>query len=109
MILITGATGNVGRAVLGQLIAENRDGDRRVRVLSRNPDKVEWPSGVETFAGDLSDPESFRAALSGVEAVHLFPAPGAGPGFVATAEAAGVRRVVLLSSAAVQDGAEVQP
>lgn len=109
MIMITGATGSVGRVVLEQLIADNRDGQPGVRVLSRNPDKVQWPSGVRTFAGDLSDPESFRAALSGVEAVYLFPAPGAGPGFVSAAEAAGVRRVVLLSSAAVLDGVEAQP
>ncbi|GAA1995428.1 NAD(P)H-binding protein [Catenulispora subtropica] len=104
MILITGATGNVGRLVLERLAADGR----KVRALSRNPEDVRWPSGVEAVAGDLTDAESLAAALNGVEAVFLFAAPGSGPGFTAAAEAAGVRRVVLLSSGAVDDAAEAQ-
>ncbi|MFC1410543.1 NAD(P)H-binding protein [Streptacidiphilus sp. N1-12] len=99
MILVTGANGNVGRLVLRQLIADGRT----VRALSRNPEQAQWPDLAEVAPGDLADPASLRTALDGVEAAYLFPAPGTGPGFVAAAEAAGVRRVVLLSSGAVED------
>ena len=51
---------------------------------------------------------SLTTALAGVDAVFLFAVPGSGPAFVSAARAAGVRRVVLLSSGAVDDAAEVQ-
>jgi uncharacterized protein YbjT (DUF2867 family) len=104
MILITGATGNVGRFVVARLADEGRP----VRALSRRPEQAQWPVGVEAVAGDLADPASVRPALDGVEAVFLFPAPEAGAELIAAFEAAGVRRVVLLSSNAVEDGAEPQ-
>lgn len=104
MILITGATGTVGRLVLEQLAAT----DHKLRVLSRDPDRVQWPAGVSVFAGDLADPASLVEVLDGVETVFLFAVPGSGPGLVAAAEAAGVRRVVLLSSGAVDDEAAEQ-
>ncbi|MCA2227497.1 NAD(P)H-binding protein [Nonomuraea aurantiaca] len=104
MILVTGATGNVGRHVLDLLVA----GGHAVRALSRSPQQAVWPAEVDVAAGDLADPASLDAALTGVESVFLFAVPGSGPAFVAAAQRAGVRRVVLLSSGGVDDDAEVQ-
>ncbi|MCG0069622.1 MULTISPECIES: NAD(P)H-binding protein [Streptomyces] len=104
MILVTGATGNVGRHALEMLLGQGRE----VRAASRAPERATWPAGVRTVAADLADPASLATALAGVEAVFLFAVPGSGPDFVAAAEAAGVRRVVLLSSGAVDDEAEEQ-
>src|SRR5581483_10243898 len=104
MILVTGATGNVGRHVLNRLVA----GGHTVRALSRAPQDAVWPAEVEVVAGDLTDPASLDAALAGVKSVFLFAVPGSGPAFVVAAQRAGVRRVVLLSSGGVDDGAEVQ-
>jgi uncharacterized protein YbjT (DUF2867 family) len=104
MILITGATGNVGRLVVARMAAEGR----KVRALSRRPEERQWPAGVEAVAGDLADTASLGAALDGVEALFLFPAPGVGQEFVAAAEEAGVRHVVLLSSGAVDPALEEQ-
>ncbi|MEV0344630.1 NAD(P)H-binding protein [Nonomuraea sp. NPDC050680] len=104
MILVTGATGNVGRHVLDALVASGQ----AVRALSRSPQQAVWPAEVDVAAGDLADPASLDAALIGVESVFLFAAPGSGPAFVAAAQRAGVRRVVLLSSGGVDDDAEVQ-
>ncbi|MEV0136775.1 NAD(P)H-binding protein [Dactylosporangium sp. NPDC050688] len=104
MILVTGATGNVGRHVLTLLVVAGHD----VRALSRSPQEAAWPAEVNVVAGDLADPASLDAALAGVESVFLFAVPGSGPAFVAAARRAGVRRVVLLSSGGVDDDAEVQ-
>jgi NADH dehydrogenase len=69
VILLTGATGNVGTAVLRRLVASGE----RVRCLVRDPrglgaERVR----VQIALGDLADPASFRNALRGVETVvHL--------------------------------------
>ncbi|GAA2366653.1 NAD(P)H-binding protein [Dactylosporangium salmoneum] len=104
MLLVTGATGNVGRHLLNLLVADGH----RVRALSRDPQRAAWPTEVDAVAGDLADPASLDAALTGVTSVFLFAAPGTGPAFVAAAQRAGVRRVVLMSSGAVDDDADVQ-
>ncbi|MFG1688978.1 NAD(P)H-binding protein [Nonomuraea sp. NPDC049269] len=104
MILITGATGNVGRHVLN-LLVEN---GRAVRALTRDPQRAMWAAEVDVVAGDLADAASLGPALAGVDAVFLFAVPGSGPDFVTAARQAGVRKVVLLSSGGVDDDAEVQ-
>ena len=104
MILITGATGNVGRLVVERLADEGVP----VRALSRRPEQAQWPAGVEAVAADLADVASVRAALDGVEAVFLFAAQEAGAELVAAFADAGVRHVVLLSSNGIDDGAGIQ-
>ncbi|GAA0396823.1 NAD(P)H-binding protein [Microbispora corallina] len=104
MILVTGATGNVGGDVVGELVEAGHD----VRALTRNPERAKLPPGVEVVRGDLSAPETLPAALAGVEAVFLYAVPGSAPAFVRAALDAGVRRVVMLSSLAVRDDVEVQ-
>ncbi|CAM4138776.1 NAD(P)H-binding protein [Kibdelosporangium persicum] len=93
-ILVTGATGNVGRAVVSQLL----EAGVSVRATSRNPQTADLP--VEVHAADLGDPGSFDAALTGVEKVFLFPNPAGASGFAELAKAKGVKQIVLLSSQA---------
>ncbi|MGP9536894.1 NAD(P)H-binding protein [Brachybacterium sp. AOP43-C2-M15] len=102
-ILVTGATGTIGRALVRALTERGQ----HVRALSRDPSTADLPTEVEVVQGDLTDPPSLAAALDGVSAVHLigFDAPrGAGggdalttaPAVVEAAERAGVRRATVL-------------
>ncbi|MEU3838507.1 NAD(P)H-binding protein [Streptomyces sp. NPDC028635] len=98
-VLVTGATGAVGRHVVDGLVAAGA----RVRALTRNPAAAGLPAGVEVFEGDLLQPQTVRAALEGVERLYLFPVPETAREVVALAKEAGVRRVVVLSSSSVLD------
>ena len=94
-VLVTGATGRVGRLVVKELLAAGVP----VRALTRRPSAAELPAAVEVFAGDLAEPESLDAALQGVGAVFLlWTAPPATTGAVVERLAAHTRRVVFLSS-----------
>ena len=53
MILVTGATGNVGSEITCALAARGES----VRVLARNPDQASFPAGVQVAMGDLEDPD----------------------------------------------------
>lgn len=101
MILVTGATGNVGRPLVDALLAAGQ----AVRAVTRDPAKAALPAGAEVVQADPSDPDTLAAALSGVTAVFLNPiALGEGTHrLLELAREAGVTRVVLLSSGAVQD------
>ena len=96
MIVVTGATGNVGRQVVEQLVAAGEP----VRALSRHPERASWPSQVERVAGDLTE-ELPAGLFDGARALYLFPEPTRVREVVAGAEAAGVRHVAVLSSVAV--------
>ncbi|MFC3493658.1 NmrA family NAD(P)-binding protein [Glycomyces rhizosphaerae] len=103
-ILITGATGTVGRNVIEQLIA--LDADVQLRALTRNPEAA-LPEGVEIAVGDLTSPETLTEAFKDVDAVHFinFAGDQYGPlpdpaGLVALAEQAGVRRATVLGGIA---------
>ncbi|MGW5474411.1 NAD(P)H-binding protein [Streptomyces chartreusis] len=98
-ILVTGATGTVGRQVVTELLARGH----AVRALTRDPAKADFPAGVEVVRGDLTDPDSLVPALEGVTGVHLITFGGAyfapletGPRILELARAAGVRRVTVL-------------
>lgn len=98
MILVTGASGRVGRALVTRLAAQGLP----VRALARRACTMAWPVGVQPVDADLSRPDTLRPAMAGVEAVFLFTPPE-GPGELAVlAHEAGVRRAVLLSSIAVR-------
>jgi len=66
-ILVTGATGNVGRNVVEQLVKRGAD----VRALVRDPSKANFPAGVEIVQGDLLDVDALRSAFSGVSTLFL--------------------------------------
>ncbi|MFE7135548.1 SDR family oxidoreductase [Streptomyces sp. NPDC057638] len=99
-ILVTGATGNVGRLVTQELARRGV----AVRALTRTPEKAGFGGDIEVVGGDLERTGSLRGALEGVERLYLFPQPDTARDVVALAEEAGVRRIVTLSSAAVADG-----
>ena len=67
MILVTGATGTVGRQVVAQL----RERGVPVRGVSRDPAAADVPTGVEMVRGDLADPASVEPYLAGADAVFL--------------------------------------
>jgi uncharacterized protein YbjT (DUF2867 family) len=98
MILVTGATGNIGSATVAALRALGAG----VRAVSRS--EREWPAGVEGFVGDLGEP-SIAAAANGVEAAFLLAGYGGEAALLAALRAAGARRVVLLSSSSAPSGA----
>ncbi|MEA2239898.1 MAG: hypothetical protein QOC81_4622 [Thermoanaerobaculia bacterium] len=66
-ILVTGATGTVGRQVVAQLL----DGGAHVRGLTRNPDRAALPREAEVIGGDLTDPKTLDAAVCDVDSVFL--------------------------------------
>jgi uncharacterized protein YbjT (DUF2867 family) len=94
-VLVTGATGRVGREVVSQLLGAGVP----VRALTRRPATAGLPATVEVVSGDLTVPESLEAALQGVGAVFLLwtAPPGTAPAVVERL-ASETRRVVFLSS-----------
>jgi uncharacterized protein YbjT (DUF2867 family) len=97
-ILVTGATGRIGRQVVQQLAARGAD----IRVLTRDPAKADFPAGVDVAKGDLLDIDALRAAFKGVRTLFLLNAV-AGDEFTQAlitlniARESGVDRVVYLS------------
>ncbi len=91
-ILVTGATGTVGRCVVRRLL----DAGRSVRALTRDPAAARLPAAVEVVRGDFTDPSSLSAALRGVERVHLVSLDGDGPAIVEVLARSGVRRLTHL-------------
>jgi uncharacterized protein YbjT (DUF2867 family) len=99
MILVTGATGNIG-AELVQSLAEAGE---PVRALVRDP-STPLPDGAIAVTGDLNEPASLRPALAGATGVFLLPGYRDMPGLLDEARAAGVQRVVLLSGGSAGSG-----
>lgn len=104
MILVTGATGNVGGKVLSLLRADGH----KVRALTRDPGKATFAAGagLEVVAADLGRPETLPAALDGVQQVFLMSL-GADKAthdahLVAAAREAGVEHIVQLSTLGVE-------
>lgn len=97
-ILVTGATGRVGRHVVQQLLARNAD----IRVLVRDPSKADFPASVNVVQGDMLDIDALRKAFTGIRTLFLLNAV-AGDEFTQAlialniARESGVERVVYLS------------
>ena len=100
MILVTGASGNVG----GELVTQLASANHRVRALVRSPKGIARAANVETVVGDLDRPESLVPALEGVRGVFLLGGYRDMPGLLAEIRRAGVEHVVLLSSRSVVGG-----
>ncbi|MFD2465837.1 NAD(P)H-binding protein [Amycolatopsis silviterrae] len=98
-VLVTGATGNVGRLVVDELVARGVP----VRALTVDPERAALPDGVEVVVGSLAKPSTLPAALDGVDAVYLAPYARTVSRFCELAASAGIRRVVALSGASVGD------
>lgn len=69
-ILVTGATGRIGRHLVDQLVRRGAD----LRVLTRDPAKAAFPAGVDVVQGDPLDIDAMRHAFSGVRTLFLLNA-----------------------------------
>lgn len=104
MIVVTGATGNVGSWLLRSL----REGGVAARAVTREPRRAVVPAGVELAQGDLLQPSSLAPALQGAEGLFLLMSAGALTqrvdldAVLRLAREAGVKRVVLVSSLLAQ-------
>jgi uncharacterized protein YbjT (DUF2867 family) len=94
MILVTGATGNIGRLVVDELL---KAGATQVRALTNHPEKAALPPQVEVVRGYLGRVETLPAAFAGVERVYLAPLVSTVREVVALAANAGVQHIVDLS------------
>jgi len=106
VILVTGATGNVGGGVVANLTATGAD----VRALVRDESKAQGlrDAGVEVVSGDLDKPETLDAAFSGVDKVFLVTAPSPNQvtqarNAIAAAKRAGSPHIVRLSAGALKE------
>ncbi|WP_426502533.1 SDR family oxidoreductase [Dactylosporangium sp. McL0621] len=101
MIVVTGATGAVGRP----LVALLEDQGVTVRAVTRSAEAGTPTAGVEPVTADLSRPESLLPALEGASALFVHPrAVGENAGkLLALAAELGVRRVIALSATNVDD------
>ncbi|CAL9422821.1 NAD(P)H-binding protein [Streptomyces sp. R1] len=101
MIVVTGATGNIGRP-LTRALAEAGE---QVTAVSRHPAQV--PHGARHVVADLAEPAGLRPVLAGAKSLFLLlsgdlHATGANPAdLVGEAVESGVRRIVLLSTLGV--------
>jgi uncharacterized protein YbjT (DUF2867 family) len=96
-ILVTGATGNIGRRVVDHLIGL---GVRDIRALTKNPAKANLPDGVTPLTGYLGNPASLPAALEGVDRMYLAPLQSTLEATLDLVKSAGVKYVVALSGGA---------
>jgi uncharacterized protein YbjT (DUF2867 family) len=100
MILVTGATGNVGSELVTALAARGAP----VRAVVRDATAAAMPAGVDVVQGDLELPESLTPALDGADAVFLLGGWSDMPELMRRIKRAGVERVVLLTSRCVIGG-----
>jgi len=100
-VLVTGATGNVGRPLIASLLAAGA----QVRALTRDPAAANLPPQAEVTGGDYTRPGLFTGPVHGADAVFVnIGAIRAGLGqLLAAARDADVRKIVLLSSTTVRD------
>ncbi|MFF8466523.1 SDR family oxidoreductase [Streptomyces griseus] len=105
MILVTGATGNIGRELLRQLDGAD------VRALTRDATRAAagMPAGVEVTEGDLGRPDALKSALRGARSLFLIPGVGDDTGTLDAARDAGVEHVVLVSSITVMTHPHLGP
>ncbi|MFF7974219.1 NAD(P)H-binding protein [Streptomyces sp. NPDC007905] len=97
MIVVTGGTGNVGRALVAELAGEGE----AVTAVARHITPADVPPGVRAVAADLGRPTGLAPALEGAAALFLLVAGDDPEGILKQAAAAGVTKVVLLSSQGV--------
>jgi uncharacterized protein YbjT (DUF2867 family) len=113
-IVVAGATGFVGRALVDALVAAGHD----VRAMTRHPDRYDGPG--HPVAGDVHDPDSLTAALDGTDvAYYLVHSLGdhdfermdsqAATAFGNAAAAAGVEQIIYLGGLGAEDPAALSP
>jgi len=119
MIVITGGTGNSGRAAVEVLLAKGE----KIRVIGRDQAKLQplASRGAETFTGNADDAEAMAAAFKGADAVYLLLPPNmqienfrayqdrVSDAYAAAIKASGVKHVVTLSSLGAQHPQKTGP
>jgi uncharacterized protein YbjT (DUF2867 family) len=93
-ILVTGATGNIGRMVVDELLALGADD---VRALTVDPGRAALPAGVEVARGFLGRPSTLPEAYAGVDVLYLAPHLPTVMEACRMAADAGIRRIVDLA------------
>jgi uncharacterized protein YbjT (DUF2867 family) len=111
MILIAGASGTVGKAVLAEVA---RSGEKHRAMYRSKEDAAKAPAGTETVIADFSDKQSLAAAMRGVDSLYLVCSPvrelvQLEGNAIEASEAAGVRRIVLNSALGAGDYAKSFP
>jgi uncharacterized protein YbjT (DUF2867 family) len=107
MILVTGATGAIGRPLVEFLVSKGAE----VRAVTRAPKSANLPAGVEVVEGDPSRSETIAPHLDGVTAVFLHSRTfgETADRLLALARERGATRVVALSAMNIDDPLELQP
>lgn len=108
-MVVTGATGNIGRELLRQLYADGRGSG--VRALTRDAGRAgaSVPDGIEVVEGDLGRAGSLKSALAGARSLFLISGVGDDAGVLDAARDAGVEHVVLVSSITVETHPHLGP
>ncbi|AUA17288.1 NAD(P)H-binding protein [Streptomyces sp. SID8382] len=106
MILVTGATGNVGSALLKEL---HECGAGPLRGLTRDAARASFPEGVGAVEGDFAEIASLKPALEGVRSLFLVSRIGSDADILDAAREAAVEHVVLVSSITVQTHPHLGP
>lgn len=109
MILITGASGTIGTHLL-ELLDPSAES---IRAMTRDPDRLRAPAGIDVVPGDLARPETLPGALTGVRAIFALTAPGAQVAdhdlaLIGAASDAGVEHIVKLSAIDSSDAEDPQ-
>jgi len=107
---VSGASGNLGRALVRELIS--RSVDHEIIAISRTPDRAS--AGVTPRYGDYDNPDSLVQAYAGLDRLVLIPSSDMRPGkrgkqnvaAIAAAVSVGVNHVVIVSGAGARDVAE---
>lgn len=107
MILITGATGIIGRPLIDALSTAGT----AIRAVTRTPQQARFPANIEVVAGDPAQPDTIVPFLQDIQALFLHPrAVGDAAGkLLQYAREQGVKRVVVLSAINVDDPLDQQP
>lgn len=95
--LVMGARGSVGKHVLKDLIARGVP----VRASARRPEAGQFPDGVDVRAADLTDAVSLASAFQGMDQLFLYANREGVQGVIESARAAGITKIVLMSSGSV--------
>lgn len=118
-VLVIGATGMLGEPVARRLHADGR----AVRILARDPPRARsrFGAGFEVVSGDVTRPDTLRAALEGCDGVHLNLRGGTTVASYVAAEqggcenvarlaaGCGIRRISYLAGAGDLEGARAFP